>query len=404
MSAVYSSGNVKTKLLEPSTYNENVSAEFRLTEPCLPNLRLIDVGAKAQANTQYNKLIGAYGLLKSVFLYSGQMLLDGTPNVQNFIAFKKYNQENSVNRNINKYLVKNNLGFCVNAQRQLAEGPAVNNQAGTTDDATVLSWVSLADFCPLLNKLNVLDPKVMHNLRVVLEFDSDRNSFLNATNRTSHNTRRPRLIYDALETGDYQPNPAMVSWNAIEQDRFQVAATGVGAVSTNTTVAKLNGFNNKLVGRLLMCKTPSDDANNSTGGAVNGFGKYQSRAGLDEKIQVVCNGVQQLPRNGVEGPNRQLAMLHDTWGVCNTLPGGNTQGLTDNSNKVAQLRSYDGQQSYFGMFLNQRVKDLQFNYTRTSDIDNSAIPLTNMGLNMLVFGEVSKSLVTKGGDVNVVYN
>ena len=97
-------------------------------------------------------------------------------------------------------------------------------------------------------------------------------------------------------------------------------------------------------------------------------------------------------------------MLHDTWGVCNTLPGGNTQGLTDNSNKVAQLRSYDGQQSYFGMFLNQRVKDLQFNYTRTSDIDNSAIPLTNMGLNMLVFGEVSKSLVTKGGDVNVVYN
>jgi hypothetical protein len=404
--SVYSNGNVKTKLLEPSTYNENVSCEFRLTEPCLPNIRLIDVGSKANANTSYNKLLGAYGVLKSVFLYSGQLLLDGTPNIQNFMAFKKYNKENSVNRSLNKFLVRNQMGFVMGADQVLSDGsPATNNQAGSTDNATSLSWVSVADYCPLLNKLNVLDPAVFKNLRLVLEFDTDRQGFLNRSDRTSHNTRRPRLIYDALEAGSFNPNPSMISWNTIEQDRFQVSAMGVGAVSTQTTTAKLNGFNSKLLGRILMCKTPSNDADNNDGaGAINGFGRYRSQAGLDEKIQVVVNGVQQLPRNGVEGANRQLSMLHDAWGVCNTLPGGNTQGLTRGGLKSAQLNQYDGQQSYFGCFINQRVKDLQITYTRTGDIDNRARPVANLGLNCLVYGEVSKSLMIKGGEVNVVYN
>ena len=49
MSTVYSNGNVKTKLLEPTTYNSNVSAEWRITEPCLPTLRLIDLGTSVSS-------------------------------------------------------------------------------------------------------------------------------------------------------------------------------------------------------------------------------------------------------------------------------------------------------------------------------------------------------------------
>ena len=64
--SVYSNGNVRTRLLEPANYNENISAEFRITQACLPNLRLIDVGAKNNQDIQYNSLIGAYGCLRSV--------------------------------------------------------------------------------------------------------------------------------------------------------------------------------------------------------------------------------------------------------------------------------------------------------------------------------------------------
>ena len=404
--SVYSGEAIKTKLLEPSTYNENISAEFRITEACLPNLRLIDVGSKNSQDVQYNKLIGAYGVLRSVLLYSGQMLLDGCPNNAQFVAFKKYNHSNATNRNLKRFLARNQLGFKSNKLGVMTDEPTTNNQSGITDAKTTLAYIPVSEYCPLLNNLNVLDPKVYANLRLVLEFEGDRNAFLNVSNSTSHNGRRPRLIMDCLESGNYQPNPAVVSWNAIEQDRFTCPKLDVGAVTIQPNTNKLNGFNSKLVGRMLLCKNFQDESKNAVANAITGFGRYASHAQQSEAIQITVNGAQQLPRNGVEGAgNRMLSMLHDTWGECDTMPMGNTLGLTDVATAVTQLQKYQGQQSYFGMFVNQRVKDLQINLTRTGLIDNTGgVVPTNEALLCSVFCEVSKSLVTKGGVTNTVYN
>ena len=404
--SVYSGEAIKTKLLEPTTYNENVSAEFRITEPCLPNLRLIDVGAKNNQNVQYNKLIGAYGCLRSVLLYSGQMLIDGCANNAQFIAFKKYNHANSTNHNLKRLLARNQLGFKSGRTGLMTDTPTTNNQSGVDDARTTLAYIPVSEYCPILNNLNVLDPKVMMNLRLVLEFEPNRDAFLNVSNSTSHNGRRPRLIMDTLESGNYQSNPAVVQWNAIEQDRYVCPVLDVAAVATQNNSNKLNGFNSKLVGRMLICKNFQNDANNSVAGAVTGFGRYASHAQQGEEIQVVVNGAQQLPRNGIDGSgNKMLSMLHDTWGECNTMPMGNTQGLSTVAKAVAQLQSYQGQQSYFGMFVNQRVKDLQINHTRVGLIDNGGgVVPTNEALLCSVFCEVSKSLVNKGGVVNTVYN
>jgi len=404
--SVYSSGNVKTKLLEPSTYNENVSCEFRITEPCLPNIRLIDVGSKNQADTQYNPLLGAYACLRSVFLYSGQMLLDGTPNIQEYMAFRQYNKSNEVNKNISKVLVRNQLGFNIDQNEIYTNAPTENNQSGTTDATTALAYLPLSAYCPLLEKLNVLDPSEMKNLRLVLEFEPDRKRFLTATNTTSHNTRRPRLIMDVLAPGSFQGNPAAVSWNAIESDRFPDASLVLtGKTSKRATTSTLNGFNNKMVGRILMVKTFQDSAADEAANNIIGFGQYASHAMKDESIQVVLNGGQILPRNGVEGANAMLSMLNDTWGQCNTLPYGNQLAITTAARYNAALQPKISQQSYFGCFLNSRVKNLQVIYTRTGLQDNSGNQVdTNQALDVLVYGEVSKSLVMKGGEVNVVYN
>tara|TARA_R110000824_G_scaffold42883_4_gene125652 strand:+ start:4559 stop:5776 length:1218 start_codon:yes stop_codon:yes gene_type:complete len=404
--SVYSVGNVKTKMLEPSTYNENISCEWRLTEPCLPSIRLVDVGCKSQQNTQYNKLLGAYAVIRSIHLYSGQTLLDGTPNIGNWMAFKKYNKTNTTNRNLARLLVRNQGGYKLNHRGYMTDEPVENNQAGTTDATTTAGFLPLNEYLPLLDKLNVLDPAVFKNLRLVVEFEPDRTTFLNTGNATSHNTRRPRLIYDAVAPGSFNANPPVIQWNAIEQDRFISPVFVKNAItSKRVDTAKLNGFNNKMIGRLVMCKAFQNTSLNVVGGAVQGYGAYSSHAQHQEVVQVVVNGVQQLPRNGVEGGNRMLSMLHDTWGACNTLPGGANLGIVnDNPKMVAQLRLYQGQQSYFGMFVNQRVKDMQIQLTRTGLIDNTARTPTNEALNCLVYAEVSKSLILKGGEVNIVYN
>lgn len=404
MSTVYSNGNVKTKLIEPTTYNENVSAEFRITEPCLPNLRLIDVGAKSGVDSQYNKLLGAYGIIKSVFLYQGQTLLDGCPNINHFMAFKQYNKSNSVNRNLKKLLVRNQMGFQVSQTNVIVDAPLANNQSGTTDAKTTLAHLHLNEYLPLLDKLTVLDPSVFKNLRLVIEFATDSQAFADKP-PASFNTRRPRLIMDCLKAGSFNPNPASVQWNAIEQDRFVVAKSSFAADSTLTTNAKLNGFNSKLVSRILLCKTMQNKAENLNGADVRGFGPFASHAQNKEKIQVTVNGSQLLPRNGVEGPHRMLSMLHDTWGECNTLPGGSSQGLSTVAKLSTQVQKYQGQQSYFGCFLNQRVKDLQISLTRSSKVANDAAPVPiNEALDCLMYGEVAKTLMINAGGVNIMYN
>ena len=410
MSTVYSNGNVKTKLLEPTTYNSNVSAEWRITEPCLPTLRLIDLGTSvSSADSDYNKLIGAYGLIKSVFLYQGQLLLDGCPNIQHFMAFKQYNKSNSINRNLKQHLVRNKMGFGISQINTIADTRGPTNQSGTNASKTALGHVHLNEFLPLLDKLNVLDPAVFKNLRLVVEFTADSQTFA-TTPPATFTTARPRLIMDVLAPGAFNANPTAVQWNALEQDRFVSPAIAKTAVQSIVSNFKLNGFNSKLVSRILICKSYQDKTKNVDGATVNGFGPFASLAQFKEVVQVAVNGSQLLPRNGVEGPHRMLSMLHDTWGECNTLPGGSSCDLVttqqaDPDTKIATpLLKYQGQQSYFGCFLNQRVKDLQITYTRQGQIDTGAITPYNEALDCLVYGEVSKTLYIQGNVINIVYN
>ena len=86
------------------------------------------------------------------------------------------------------------------------------------------------------------------------------------------------------------------------------------------------------------------------------------------------------------------------------MPGGNTLGIATPAKLNTQLQSYQGQQSYFGMFLNQRVKDLQFNYSRNGFIDTGTATPTNEAMDCLVYAEISKTLLIQGQTINTLYN
>ena len=337
------------------------------------------------------------------------MLLDGTPNITQYIAFRKYNKPNAVNRAMSRLLTRNQQGYKVDAFNVLNQTPTVDNQSGETDAKTTLAYVSVSEYCPLLNKLNVLDPAEYKNLRLVIEFEPDRNAWLSQDGSTSHTTARPRLVMDILEPGSWNPNPATIAWNAIESDRFECAALAVNEVKEQSNVNRLNGFNSKLVGRILITKNLKALTENFTANDINGFGRYASHAQSAEQIQITVNGAQQLPRNGVQGSgNRQLSMLNDTWGECNTIPYGNCLGVpgqAGDGNWADPVKAYIGQQSYFGMFVNKRVKDFQVSLTRTGLIDNTGgVNPTNSALSCIVYAEISKSIVNQGGTINVVYN
>ena len=125
--SIYSSGNIKSKIQEPTTENKNLSVEFRITEPVLPNLRLIDVGSTSSGSSKYNELVGVQGLIRSIFLYDGQLKLDGCPDVSRFQAFKNLSHKNDYNRNLNRFLTLSQQGYGLNQDKKLTNAPLTPN-------------------------------------------------------------------------------------------------------------------------------------------------------------------------------------------------------------------------------------------------------------------------------------
>lgn len=404
--SIYSSGKVKTKLVEPTTENKNLSVEFRIHEPVLPNLRLVDVGTTSSGGTAYNELIGIKGLIRSIFLYDGQLKLDGCPDVSRFLAFKNLNKSNTFNRNLNRFLSLSQQGYGMDQTNILTNAPLTPNSIATTDVASNKGRIELNEYLPLLDNLSVLDPSVFKNgLRIVIEFNQD-SQFWEQTIGTSHITSRMRLIMDCVSYGSFQNNPSVVQWNAIESDRFvsdalDKAATTLKRPETHT----LNGFNNKSVSRILMCKNYNLTSKNVNGSAVVGYGPYASFAQLDEVVQVTVNGAQLLPRNGVEGSNRMLSMLNDTWGESNVFIGNNQIAMSDpTKHLVTDLQSKVGQVSYFGCYVNQPVKNFQVTLTRSGLIDTGDRTPTNEALLCSVFAEVSKIMTFNASGYDISYN
>jgi len=118
-----------------------------------------------------------------------------------------------------------------------------------------------------------------------------------------------------------------------------------------------------------------------------------------------------LPREGLTKPNEVLSYLVDTWGEQVVYPQANTTDVStamtnviSQANEVSASDDYRGAHSYFGLYLGERIDDLQIRYSRTGlqDTNTSVRPTTDQ-LRVHVFAEVKKALQVNGGKYNVVY-
>jgi len=371
----YSDSTIKTQYLDPRIYVENSRATFELDSneaAYLPDMRLTFLGVKGTNLTNYNNLVGAMACVRSFTLYDGKQILSALNRQQFYRGFLNQNKVNSVNEKVASYLDCNQLGFSINGTDRKVTKTSASHVVNTTNATTDTAWLDMREIFPILGQMTHLPTAVFKNLRVVIEYElSSQVSNITNNNLT---TLRPILAVNILTNPNVVDalNKKMlaVSWLEVEHDQFNIpsAPDNVDNVEQNLSI-KLNGYNAKRIERMLIVKEIANAAFEENANATLGFGKFSSQAVFKQKFQLRVNGRNMFPRaNGIQGENEMLAHVAEAYGDCNAYPGSNQYGM-DISTIVAGGRDVLGQLSYIGVYIGEKIADLQIDFSRTGLID-----------------------------------
>jgi len=433
----YYTEQLSTKIIDANVYVPNLRVEFQIPKGDYGNRwRLQDVGltlASVTADVKYNTLAGAFASIKSIRLLNGRDELDACLHVNRYLAFKNFNKRNSPNSSkMDRYnyaqggyaLSEVDAGAGKRTQLIFSTDLSVANASQLTnvEATTPKGYLDLRECLPMLRVIEVLPASLFSQLRLVIEYETDPVNMLSKT-QTAVTTTRPTLSVDVIEdeklVGSMSKAVNGTSWDAIEHDLFRMVnntvTTGVpnGAiVAQQPTSARLNGFNNKRLMRFSIAKNYTNTgAYKTDAGAgvttVDAGGGLSSEALINESFQVRINGSVKIARNGANRPNQRLAMTVDAFGECNTYYGSNIVAANDADARLSTGNLRGGGQDFYGMYVNEVVKDLQIDIARdvfASDADvTTTLAPQKADLEVHVFGEVRKQIVVSGGNYQIIY-
>lgn len=439
MSNLYST-ELKTQYLDPRIDISNRICEFRFDPESAyyPNITLAGLKGLASVQTKYNGASGALSMIKHIRLLDGRIELDSVRFYNRFAAFQNINNTNRYNVDIGGNVQKSSNGYL------LEDGRTVRDQEGAAFDSKARvagaggagapserdeAIVDLRVVLPMLNNITYLDTSVFKNLKIVIEWETDIKTMLAADNVTLA-TQTPTLIVDEIVSDSIvaglKSKLQNVVWNAIEHDMFQVndatasaGLLGAGAIQEQRTNVTINGYDNKYVERVLICKSFSDKTKNFVGNAIMGIGDAGSYAQQEEAIQIQVNGKPLFTGSGLDKPATKQMLLHQTWGECNIPPFGAAENIgLDNGASVnfegcllretvnAQANSQSnrvGQYDFVGFTINNRINSLRIEHKRHILQDAFAIQRNNLGLDVHFYCEVRRGLTIGASDYNVKY-
>ena len=416
--AFYSDNNVKTRIIDPRIYVPGRRATFELDASeaaYLPNLRLAVLGGTSNPAHSYSRLVGCAALIRSIRLLDGKQELCALNEAQFYRGFQQQNKANSSAESVASNLNCTGIGLSVNGTNgkiaRIAKTASTDTPANVANTDT--SLIDLKEMLPFLAAMTHLPTALFTNLRLEIEMDDNILSQVLVVNNVLLNTVRPVLIVDVLENpkvvNKLNKGLGAVQWAEVEHDQFvipQSAADGATAADQGIVQevnVKLNGFNNKILDRLLIVKEISDPLKEIDTNAVQGYGKWSSQGCYKQTIQYRVNGSNILPRNGIVGNNERLAYVVDTYGECANYPGSNIYGM-DTSDVMDAGRQYRAQLDYIGIFVGQYIQDLQIEYSRTGLHDTDTKRATTSALIAHCYGEVRKSFqLTGNGMYNIGY-
>ena len=379
------SSSVKNSLLDPVLDVKNVRTEFRINNDdtnrvLLPNLRLAALGVSvAGGGVHYNFVAGASGVIKNIFLMDGNVVLDECRNANGWLAFQNYLGFNDENASKFSALQQKIVGYSVQGQLPANDAPNSND-----DD-------------PSSNQI-----------------------YRSAQGIT---TVRAVLSYDEL-TDDKDKEEAVkafkgANWDSIVHDLVVVPAGTNGkpagfnpAANDNRADQKISAnvknYRGKYLKKLVVAKNPSLTAVFKNGNQCSPMGAYARVTSLNEKINVKINGAPKLPL-ARDRPNKRLALLADSWGNTNAYPLNADLGSDQAYNilrpfdAVSALATEVGVQDYFGIEIQDVVRDMQLEFERT--LEGSAgtnAESYHSQLNLNMWGLCAKNIIVSKGGYNVV--
>ena len=429
---MFHTSGISTTLIDSVYDRTNFRTEFRFdpNQVYLSNMRLLNLGAVCSGDVaqsfSYNFLVGTYGVVKQITLYDGNETLSNLVDFNRYSAFKSFTTKNDDNNSITKFLQVNNLGYVYTDVDTLdASGNPFTlgkierlNNAGqllNTDSRTTKGWLSLRDCIPFLAASQYVPTNVFKNLRLVIEYDTNAQNFAKGAVLT-YQTTEPFLVADVMLNSKVANQMMMeyksLSWIDVETDRLVLPAVA-GVSNTNVNPVQevkfnVNGFNNKRVNRVVMCNQATSEltykpANNINAEVYTDFANMGSMGMLNQSLQVIVNG-SNLFTEPINTANKRLAQVVDNYGdaVC-PLGYGNVSGLvgaTDATSLVSKSVEILNNTDYSVFTLGgQRVQELVLEYKRTGQYENGVsnanqpVRRYNQQLNLVLYGEVQKSLV-----------
>jgi hypothetical protein len=440
---MFHTSGIKNVLIDSVYDRTNFRTEFRFdsNQVYLSNMRLVGLGALSNNGAlgtkfNYNSLVGTYGIVKQITLYDGNETLSNMVDFNRYSAFKSFTTKNDDNNSVIKYLQQNNLGYVYtgldvvdpadpptlstvsNIQRLKDPGEILN-----TEETTGKGWLSLRDCIPFLSASQYVPTNVFKNLRLVVEYDTNSQNYAKNAQQ-SFTTIEPFLIADMMVNSKVAQQMMMeyksLSWVDVETDRVVLPSISPTDTSLNPVQEvkfNVNGFNNKLVNRVVMCNQATSEFtfkpdNNINADSYTDFSNIGSMGMLNQSLQVVVNG-SNLFTEPVDTANKRLAMVVDNYrdavmplGYAYTASlVGSTSATSVVTNSLQILNNTD--YSVFNLG-GQRVQELVLEYKRmgqylsTATAENQKVQRFNQQLNLVLYAEVQKQLVLGKNDNYVI--
>lgn len=401
--------SVSTQIIDAQFDQSRYRSEFRIVKEGLYStaMRVLNIGLQATGDGRYNYLTGAQGVVKSMFLMDGRQVLDQVIDYNDMSAFYAYNHTNNENRDLYKALSKNGMGFVFDKQPVAAselpfpqndtlikeDFPNQSHTPKTLYEETAMGFLNLREVFPLLKQLPLVSTQLFPNLRVVIEYDTS--SSLIAMGAVL-GTTLPILVVDQIMNPQLEASTVSafksVVWSAVELESVVVKASTAAQQSEKY---RLNGFSNKTLMNVLVQKKGSTAVSDiyKSKGSITGFG---------EEFQLVINGSNLFPLDGIVGANQRLALLHDTYNACNAHPASANLAMYNSDNFVELASDRVGQTDWFGCSVNKPITSLEIQYSR--EFVDTMNARYSQALTLNVFGTVLKSIVKnpKGG-YSVIY-
>jgi hypothetical protein len=405
--------SLRTVLLDADNDQTNRRSIFRLPEGIYPsNFKMLNLGCTTTNGTpqEYNELAGVLAIVRQIQLLDGATVLDSIDRANIWNAFKSYNKSNDDNRDLQKNLKKNNLGFELQAETLKIQPYYSPDKASNDLDTTGKAWVDLSDMFAFLKQIKYIDTNMFPNFRIVVEYDTDLDNWL-ATTEVNNSTIEPLVVAKEINDEPFRMSVWKefkgMNFSSYEVDTVRLDAvlpTTLDTTKKQNETFRLNGFNGKMLNRVLVSKNALATSNDR---ASAKYKKLGSEAQNSEVFQLRVNGSQVFPRSGIVDNNERLAVLNDVWGTLNSIPSAGSLPFYDSVNYVVDSTDRLTHLDYFGANIGYSIEDLQLDYERKAAYDSTLVSQDlgkyNQSLDINMFGEVLKRLIWNGKDYVIAY-